>query len=111
MQIYKLCPLSLYQQALTAGVLLGSEHDLRDGFIHFSTAQQLLGTYQKYFADVDPVVLLSIAAEPLGSALRFEASRDGALFPHLYAPLAMRAVTQVQVLTRDTAVAYFQQLG
>jgi uncharacterized protein (DUF952 family) len=110
MQIYKLCPVALYQQAQESGVLLGSEHDLRDGFIHFSTASQLLGTYQKYFSEIDPVVLMCVEAAPLGAALRFEASRDGALFPHLYASLPMSAVTRVDTLTRATAAEFFGKI-
>lgn len=91
--IYKILPDALWREAQSAGVFHGSEIDLRDGFIHFSTAGQAAETAAKHFAGQRDLVLLEIEAEALGDALKWEPSRGGALFPHLYAPLA---VTQVR---------------
>lgn len=79
-------------------ILHGSPDDLRDGFIHFSGAAQLLVTMNKYFAGEGQVHLLAVDAAPLGRALRWETSRDGAEFPHLYGPLELSAVAQHWVL-------------
>lgn len=61
--------------------------DQTDGFIHFSTADQLAETLSKHFSGATPLVLLAYAVDDLGAALKWEPSRGGALFPHLYAPL------------------------
>jgi uncharacterized protein (DUF952 family) len=70
-----------------SGVFAGSPDDIRDGFIHISTPEQLPGTAAKYFAGVPGVMALTLDADTLGDALVWEASRGGALFPHLYRPL------------------------
>lgn len=95
--IYKLIAAVDWQQALDAGVYLGSADDLRDGYIHFSCADQVAGTLTKYFAQAPDLLLLTIDPQTLGAALRFEPSRGGALFPHLYAPLA---VSSARLLAR-----------
>lgn len=74
------------------GVFAGSADDLRDGFIHLSAADQVEGTYAKYFAGESGVVQLSLDADALGDALRWEASRGGAMFPHLYRALQRKEV-------------------
>jgi uncharacterized protein (DUF952 family) len=71
------------------GELSGSPDDLRDGFIHLSTRAQLQGTLDKYFASERDLVILRARADTLGEALRWEPSRGGALFPHLYRPLRL----------------------
>lgn len=91
-RIYKLCAQTEWDAALTAGSYAGSADDARDGFIHFSTAAQLEATAAKYFAGRTDLVLLEVDANLLGAALRFEPSRGGDLFPHLYAPLPLHAV-------------------
>ncbi len=68
------------------GHFAGSADDLRDGYIHLSTADQTAGTMAKYFAG-EAVTVLTLDADALGDAVRWEASRGGALFPHLYRPL------------------------
>ncbi len=70
------------------------EVDLRDGFIHFSTAEQAVETAAKHFAGQRDLVLLAVEADALGDALKWEPSRGGALFPHLYAPLDLTLVLQ-----------------
>ena len=90
--VYKICGTNAWAGALTAGVYAGSADDQRDGFIHFSLAHQLPGTLARHFGGRADLVLLAVRAADLGDALRFEASRGGDLFPHLYGPLAVTAV-------------------
>ncbi|WP_310497812.1 DUF952 domain-containing protein [Sandarakinorhabdus sp.] len=71
------------------GVFAGSADDLRDGFIHISAPDQVAGTAAKYFADAAGVMAVTLDADALGDALKWEPSRGGALFPHLYRPLRL----------------------
>jgi uncharacterized protein (DUF952 family) len=93
--IYKIVSRSDWRTAETAGVFSGAAIDLADGFIHFSTAAQVEETAAKYFAGQTDLLLVAVNAAKLGDALRWEASRGSALFPHLYAPLPLEAVTRV----------------
>jgi uncharacterized protein (DUF952 family) len=93
--LYKICPAALWREAERNGVFRGSEVDLRDGFIHFSTAGQVAETAAKHFAGQDDLVLLRVDAARLGAALKWEPSRGGALFPHLYGDLDLAAVVRV----------------
>lgn len=101
--IYKVLTVSAWQAAQQAGVYEGNADDKRDGFIHFSNAEQLAGTLQKYFAGAPDLVLLYVREGRISApnALRWEPSRGGALFPHLYAPLPTAAVHRVEPLTLD----------
>jgi uncharacterized protein (DUF952 family) len=94
--IYKICPASDWREAERHGVFRGSADDLRDGFIHFSTASQVEGTARKHFSGQPGLLLIAIDAESLGDALRWEVSRGGELFPHLYGDLDLRHVTAVR---------------
>jgi uncharacterized protein (DUF952 family) len=96
--LYKICPASLWRNAERAGVFRGAEVDLRDGFIHFSTADQVAETAAKHFAGQDDLLLISVDVTTLGDALKWEPSRGGALFPHLYGELDLNAVTKVEAL-------------
>ncbi len=96
--IYKICPEPLWRDAEPAGVFRGAPIDLQDGYIHFSTADQVRETAAKHFAGQDNLVLVAIDANALGDALRYEPSRGGDLFPHLYAPLDLKAVRWVRPL-------------
>jgi uncharacterized protein (DUF952 family) len=78
----------------------GSEKDRADGFLHFSTAEQLMGTLTRYYAGADDLLLVAVDADALGPALKFEPSRDGALFPHLYGTLPRAAVRWVKPIAR-----------
>lgn len=93
--IFKICPRALWAEATQAGSFTGSPVDHRDGFIHFSTAPQLAETARRHFAGQVDLVLVEIDATVLGDALRWEPSRGGALFPHLYAALPLSAVRSV----------------
>jgi uncharacterized protein (DUF952 family) len=87
--IYKICPAALWREAEREGRFGGAPVDLADGYIHFSTASQLRETAAKHFAGQAGLLLISVDAGKLGAALRWEPSRGGALFPHLYRPLAL----------------------
>jgi uncharacterized protein (DUF952 family) len=90
--IYKIAPRALWEAAERAGVFAGAPVDIADGFIHFSTREQVEETAAKHFAGQDNLVLVAIDAEALGDKLKWEPSRGGALFPHLYGPLRLEAV-------------------
>jgi uncharacterized protein (DUF952 family) len=94
--IYRLLGGDAWAVAKREGVFQGSEHDVRDGFIHFSSAEQLAETAAKHYAGREDLVLLWVSAAALGAALRWEPSRGGALFPHLYAALPVTAVTRAE---------------
>ena len=96
--IYKICPEPLWREAERAGRFDGAPVDLADGFIHFSTATQVEETAAKHFAGQANLLLVSVDAAKLGDALKYEPSRGGALFPHLYAPLDLAAVSRVEKL-------------
>lgn len=96
--VYKISPRAPWTAACDSGTYAGSPDDLRDGFIHFSTAAQARGTAAKFFAGQDDLVIAAIDVAALGAALRWEASRGGMLFPHLYGRLPMRAVLWVKPL-------------
>lgn len=85
--IYKILPRAAWEAALAAGVFLGSGIDIQDGFIHFSAEDQVGETLARHFAGQSDLVLVAVEAEALGSELKWEPSRGGALFPHLFGPL------------------------
>jgi uncharacterized protein (DUF952 family) len=94
-RIYKILPRAAWQAAHDAGRFEGSPLDLADGFIHFSTAAQAPETARRHFAGQADLVVLEVEAEDLGEALRWEPSRGGDLFPHLYGPLGAEKVRYV----------------
>ena len=93
--IYKICGRAEWAAAEAAGVYAGSADDVRDGFIHFSTLEQVPGTHARHFAGRDDLVLITVRVDALGPALKWEPSRGGALFPHLYDVLRLAAVEGV----------------
>ncbi|NWG23857.1 MAG: DUF952 domain-containing protein [Pseudorhodoplanes sp.] len=96
--IYKICPAAEWRAAERAGIFRGSAVDLRDGFIHFSAADQVAGTAAKHFAGQSDLLLIHVDADALGDALKWEVSRGGALFPHLYGDLRTEAVIRAEPL-------------
>jgi len=96
--IYKICRADEWRDAEQAGLFLGAAIDHKDGFIHFSTAEQVAETAAKHFAGVDDLVLVAVSAATLGRALQWEPSRGGALFPHLYGALTPDVVLWVKPL-------------
>jgi uncharacterized protein (DUF952 family) len=98
--IYKICPRPLWQEAERDGVFGGAPVDHADGYIHFSTAEQVRETAAKHFAGQTDLLLVAVDAAALGPALKWEPSRGGALFPHLYGDLPLRTVAWVKPLPR-----------
>lgn len=90
--VYKIVSRTLWQEARRKGVFEGAPIDLKDGFIHFSTAPQARETARLHFAGTDDLLLVAVDGDALGEALKFEPSRGGDLFPHLYARLPVDAV-------------------
>ena len=90
--IYKICERTSWRLAEQTGTYCGSDADAGDGFIHFSTAAQLAGTMAKHFSGQRELLLVAVDADALGSGLKWEPSRGGELFPHLYAALPLTAV-------------------
>jgi uncharacterized protein (DUF952 family) len=99
--IYKICARMAWEEAETAGRYAGSPVDRHDGFIHFSTAAQLPGTAAKHFAGLSDLMLVAVDGDMLGRALKWEPSRGGELFPHLYAALPLSAVLWARPLTDE----------
>lgn len=90
--IYKIVSEATWRQARAEGVFHGASIDLADGYIHFSTASQARNTAALHFAGQTGLLLVAVDTEMLGEPLKFEPSRGGDLFPHLYAPLAMTSI-------------------
>jgi uncharacterized protein (DUF952 family) len=90
--IFKIVAAADWRAAEAAGAFLGAAVDREDGYIHFSAASQAPETAAKWFAGRDDLILVAVNADALGADLKWEPSREGALFPHLYAPLSMGAV-------------------
>ena len=93
--IYKICEAAIWREAERGGVFPGAGVDKRDGFIHFSTAGQVRETAAKHFAGATNLMLVAVDADALAGALRWEVSRGGDLFPHLYGALSLQAVLWV----------------
>lgn len=98
MLIFKIVSNDEWRAAETAGRFTGSAVDWRDGYIHFSSAAQVAETARRHFAGQPDLVLVSVDADALGDALRWEPSRNDELFPHLYGELAMTAVRWMRPL-------------
>ena len=96
--VYKIVAADLWQAAEDSGVFTGTGIDLSDGFIHLSTGAQARRTAQLYFKGQGNLVLVAVDGARLGEALKYEPSRDGDLFPHLYGPLPLAAVRSVRPL-------------
>jgi uncharacterized protein (DUF952 family) len=90
--IFQICRRAEWEAACAAGSYAGSSQDQGDGFIHFSGADQVVASAAKHRAGQSDLVLIAVDAAALGTMLRWEASRGGALFPHLYGPLPVMAV-------------------
>ena len=95
-KIYKICDVDLWDSAEKLGKFTGAEIDLKDGFIHFSTADQLAETLRLHFAGRDGLCLITVDARLLD--IQWETARSDGLFPHLYADLPLSAVGSVDPL-------------
>ncbi|MBU3259219.1 DUF952 domain-containing protein [Roseovarius sp. PS-C2] len=107
MLIYKIFRADEWQALREAGTSTGAPVDLSDGYIHFSTAEQAPETAAKHFAGEDGLMLLAIETDRLGDALKWEPSRGGALFPHLYRELRLEDVHWAQPLPLDGGAHQF----
>lgn len=85
--IYHMCPAEAWEEAVGSGEYTGTADDRRDGFLHFSTAGQIAESARRHRAGQAGLVLVAVEPGRLGNRLRWEESRGGALFPHLYGPL------------------------
>lgn len=97
---YKILTLGQLAQWQAEGLWGGAPVDLADGFIHLSAADQVQATLDKHFAGQDDLLLAAIDLEPLGELVKWEISRGGALFPHVYAPLPLSVVLAVAPVGR-----------
>lgn len=105
--VYKICPREEWVRARQLGALLPSPDDVRDGYVHLSRAGQLRGTLARHFAGRADLVLLAVRVERLPEGtLRWEPSRGGELFPHLYDRLGVASVEQVFELALDANGAH-----
>ena len=93
--VYKILRPAEWSGAQATGVFTGSRDDARDGFVHLSAAHQVRGVCERYFADEGALVLLTIEAARLGSALKWETSHKGEAYPHLYGPLTLALVKSI----------------
>jgi uncharacterized protein (DUF952 family) len=96
--IYRLISGQTWSEVARSGAFHGSAHDLRDGFIHFSTAAQVRETAAKHYAGQADLLLVHVSVAALAAPLRWEVSRGGELFPHLYGVLPASAVLRVESL-------------
>ena len=99
--IYKICPRSIWDTAIENGVFQGAGIDLTDGFIHFSTADQVASTAHLHFNGVTDLVLVQVTTD--GLDVVWEESRGGQLFPHLYSDLNLSFVAEVVPMPLDGA--------
>ena len=108
--IYKIATARQWQDAEAAGRFTGAPVDLADGFIHFSSAETVVETAAKHFAGQDCLVLAAVDDAALGDRLKWEASRGGALFPHLYRELSLAEVLWAKPLPLRDGVHDFSGL-
>ena len=96
--IYHLARAGQWRAAKEAGVYHGTDEDTADGFLHFSTARQVVESARKHRTGETHIILLAVVADDLGAALKWEPARGGDLFPHLYGPLVVGAVRTATAL-------------
>lgn len=99
--VFKIATATQWASAVASGAFAGTIDDLRDGYIHLSAGDQLSATLAKHFRGQSDLVLIAFTASSLAPSLRWEASRGGDLFPHLYAPLATLHALWMKPLTLD----------
>jgi len=100
--VYKIARQQEWDEAERTRVFTGSRDDERDGFIHLSSAAQVRATCAIHFAGERNLLLIGLDAERLGPAIKWEPSRKGEMFPHLYGPLRLTDVTSVSAIPTDT---------
>ena len=98
-KVFKVCEEEDWESTKNNEFFVGSKNDLSDGFIHFSTSEQLEDTLEKYFKSKSPLYLLEVKTDDVEFV--WEISRNNQLFPHLYSPLPLNLVTQVYIILMD----------
>ena len=98
-KVFKVCEEDDWESTKNEDFFLGSKADRSDGFIHFSTSEQLEETLEKYFKSKSPLYLLEVKTDDV--ELVWEISRNNQLFPHLYRPLPLNLVSQVYIILMD----------
>jgi uncharacterized protein (DUF952 family) len=99
--VFKVAQRDAWLEACRRGKFTGSADDERDGFVHLSALHQLSGTLARHFKGATDLVIVAFESSELGKDLKWEASRNGELFPHLYAPLPTKAAREVHALVLD----------
>ena len=107
--LYKIMSKQEWETAQAQGIYEGSEVDRRDGFIHLSAAHQVRATAQKHFSGKTELLLVFVREEGLGQSLKWEVSRGGDLFPHIYGPLPLNAVSEAVPLPLVNGVHQFPE--
>ena len=104
--IFKICHCAEWELAKREGLYAGSAKDREDHFMHFSTSQQVMDTLERHYAGAGDLVLVAVDPKTLGHALKYEPSRGGALFPHLYGTLPLTFVKWVKPIRRGVDGAF-----
>jgi uncharacterized protein (DUF952 family) len=99
--VYKIARKTEWDEAERSGIFAGSPDDKRDGFIHLSSAAQVRATCAVHFAGEQDLLLVAVDTERLGPALKWELSRKGQRFPHLYGPLHLADIKSVVAIRTD----------
>lgn len=108
--IFKIVHRDEWRAAESSDIYRGSAKDKADGFLHFSTEEQLMGTLNRYYAGADDLFLVAVDADSLGDALKYEPSMGGTLYPHLYGNLPLGAVRWSRPIAKDAAGAFVPPL-
>ena len=101
--VFKIFRLAEWRDFTEAGEFSGSPNDVRDGFIHLSLAEQVEATLEKHFTKETDIVLAAFEVDRLGATLKYERSRGGELFPHLYSKLTKNGLNAWARITRRQA--------
>jgi len=101
--VYKLFRVNEWEAAKKSGVFKGSPDDVRDGFLHFSAAHQVVTTFGKSFTQEHNLILAAVDATCLGEALKWEVSQGGEKFPHLHAELNLADIREIFEIRRDAS--------
>lgn len=104
--IYKILTLTQWDQFARSGSFGGSEHDQRDGFIHLCSGAQVRGTLDKHYKNIESVILVGFEEGPFGRALKWEISRGGEKFPHLYTDLSFSALVNAHRLAHTPHIGF-----
>jgi uncharacterized protein (DUF952 family) len=104
--IFKIVHTDEWRAAESSGVYGGSAKDKADGFLHFSTEEQVMGTLNRYYAGANDLILVAVDTNSLGDAVKYEPSTAGALYPHLHGDLPLNAVKWSRPIARDAEGAF-----